>query len=347
MAKLAVVLQQNQVQQYEEHYYEQRQLQGDYTFSSISPAMREQARQASEKAKKILDVSSQYFSKFNAKNARKSMSTLTSKLKNKFRQKDDPRRVFDRFSNQIRRQKKKAQESGFDGDFDDDEDDWPAFSPEEGGFDGDNMYGGRLDGSDDGSDSQGYNADITTSSDDAFYGQGSMDEGDGFCDVGMVHGNDGTPRGTTQRPTFSSYEEEDAYYATLQRNQDGEEQQWSSDFTQESNGQADGKFTVDSINEPDVDPAWGDIFPGSKQDSERKRKLNFFNVLIRGAAVQSFIIVFFRPFIVLAPSLLSSFLVIIVSKLYESSLSSTSQEMCKKGLRWTTGTGFLLLSALE
>ena len=139
--------QQYQVQQYEEHYYEQGQLQGDYTFSSISPAMREQARQASEKAKKILYVSSQYFSKFNAKNARKSMSTLTSKLKNKFRQKDDPRRVFDRFSNQIRRQKKKAQESGFDGDFDDDEDDWPAFSPEEGGFDGDNMYGGRLDGS--------------------------------------------------------------------------------------------------------------------------------------------------------------------------------------------------------
>ena len=69
----------------------------------------------------------------------------------------------------------------------------------------------------------------------------------------------------------------------------------------------------DTFHEDQVDDSTSDEKVEAFEQPTKKRKLNFFNVLIRGAAVQSFIIIFLRPLIVLAPSLLSSFLVIIVS----------------------------------
>ena len=89
--------------------------------------------------------------------------------------------------------KKKAQESGFDGDFDDDEDDWPAFLEETLMV---TYVCRRLLAA--GVSMRWLNASVTCHMMTPKHGQGSMDEGDRFCGNGSC--NDGTPRGTTQRP---------------------------------------------------------------------------------------------------------------------------------------------------
>ena len=260
-----------------------------------------------------MNVTSQYFNKISQFSTRRTISILTSKLKNKFRQKDDPRRVFDRHSNQIRRQKRNL--GKLDAELEGANADFPSLKDQR-TVDMD----GHVEINHEINEEDRWNSDENS----YLYMEADLEE-----DLEPVKRGERIPQ-------FSTFEEEDNYYVS-QMSQDDDHDIEAARYQEDENIWKEPDLRPFSLGKKvdaiAADP-WEELAQVSTDTHRSIRRISLFHIMSRGAFVQSILIWLTGPILILTPTLIAVILSCVVKSINMSERIFESGQCSSGSAHW-------------